>query len=71
MLAINRNPLQTVIGQNEPTQDFLGIANVLLDARGSSAKGDHITVVAIWAVMGSAPHEHHAKLTGHQLAGRQ
>ena len=29
MLAINRNPLQTVIGQNEPTQDFLGIANVL------------------------------------------
>jgi hypothetical protein len=44
MLAINRNPLQTVIGQNEPTQDFLGIANVLsLDARGSSAKGDRIT----------------------------
>jgi hypothetical protein len=29
MLAINRNPLQTVIGQNEPTQDLLGIANVL------------------------------------------
>jgi len=29
MLAINRNPLQTVIGQNEPTQNFLGIANVL------------------------------------------
>jgi hypothetical protein len=30
-----------------------------------------LTAVAIWAVMGSAPHEHHAKLTGHQLAGRQ
>jgi hypothetical protein len=24
-----RDQLQTVIGQNEPTQDFLGIANVL------------------------------------------
>jgi hypothetical protein len=29
------------------------------------------TAVAISAVMGSPPHEHHAKITGHQLAGRQ
>ncbi len=28
MLAIDRNPLQTVFGQNEPTQDFLRVANI-------------------------------------------
>ena len=28
MLAIDRNPLQTVFGQNEPAQDFLRVANI-------------------------------------------
>jgi hypothetical protein len=56
MLAINRNPLQTVIGQNEPTQDFLGIATAgqaMNRYRGTQAEFQFSIV---------APHTAHSKL---------